>query len=147
MVSQSGLSQIKCGLPSIECNEHAIVDFTLSKSEVNGDVMIRYSSPAELPFSFEWTAVVKSDGSVSTLPLKVAKKAATAVDAEKLKAAIGNAGLPKAKVKEIGGGFWEMPSTTFNVSRPGTRLPRAAQAPLARREGVWYIIHAFKTRV
>ena len=34
----------------------------LSKDDATGDVTIRYSSPEGLPFSFEWTATVKVDG-------------------------------------------------------------------------------------
>jgi len=84
MVSQSGLSPIKGGLPSIACNEHAAVDFTLSKSAFNGDVMIRYSSPKELPFAFEWTATVKADGTVIATPLRF-------TDEQTLKATISTA--------------------------------------------------------
>ena len=45
------------------------MDFTISKNDETGNVTIRYSSPKELPFSFEWTATIKPDGHVTTTPL------------------------------------------------------------------------------
>ena len=41
----------------------------LAKDVETGDVTIRYSSPEELPFKFEWTARIKPDGAVSTTPM------------------------------------------------------------------------------
>ena len=42
----------------------------MSRTLLTADVAIRYSSPDGLPFSFEWTATVKTDGSVTTTPLQ-----------------------------------------------------------------------------
>ena len=42
----------------------------LPKDDATGDVTIRYSSPEGLPFSFEWTATVKVDGTVTTTPFQ-----------------------------------------------------------------------------
>ena len=72
MTSQSGLSVLRGGLDchGIESNEHSSVDFTISKNETTGDITIRYSSPKELPFSFEWTATIKPDGYVTTTPFR-----------------------------------------------------------------------------
>ena len=72
MLSQSGLCVLRGGLAGygIESSEHAAVDFTLSRNAATGDVTIRYSSPKELPFSFEWSATIKPDGYVSTTPLR-----------------------------------------------------------------------------
>ena len=71
-VSQSGLSNLYGGLTNhgIRSSEHVACDFSLSKDSATGDVTIRYSSPEWLPFSFEWTATVKIDGSVTTTPLQ-----------------------------------------------------------------------------
>lgn len=72
MLSQSGLCVLRGGLKGygIESSEHAAVDFTLSRNAETGDISIRYSSPKELPFSFEWSATIKPDGFVSTTPLR-----------------------------------------------------------------------------
>ena len=70
-VSQAGICALKGGLETygIASSEHAAVDFTLSRNDKTGDITIRYTSPKELPFSFEWTATINVDGSVSTTPL------------------------------------------------------------------------------
>jgi len=71
-VSQSGLSNLYGGLTNhgIRSSEHVACDFSLSKDSATGDVTIRYSSPEGLPFSFEWTATVKVDGTVTTTPFQ-----------------------------------------------------------------------------
>ena len=71
MVSQSALGVLRGGLSiyGIEALEHSACDFTLSKNERTGEILIRYSSPEELPFSFEWTATVGLDGSVTSTPM------------------------------------------------------------------------------
>ena len=72
MLSQSGLGALRGGLSGygIVSNEHAAVDFTLSKDEKTGAVTIKYTSPVELPFFFEWTATVDVFGHVSSTPMK-----------------------------------------------------------------------------
>ena len=72
LLSQAGLSVLRGGLKphQIHSTEHSAVDFTLSKDEETVDVTIRYASPKELKFAFEWTATVKPDGSVSTTPMR-----------------------------------------------------------------------------
>ena len=74
MLSQSGLSILRGGLAqyNLISSEHSACDFTLSKDEKTGDVTIRYSSPKGLPFEFEWTATVRSDGFVTTTPFRFA---------------------------------------------------------------------------
>ena len=71
MVSQSALGVLRGGLSiyGISALEHSSCDFTLSKNERTGEILIRYSSPEELPFSFEWTATVGIDGSVTSTPM------------------------------------------------------------------------------
>ena len=71
-VSQSGLADLYGGLTihGIRSSEHVACDFSLSKDDATGDVTIRYSSPEGLPFSFEWTATVKVDGTVTTTPFQ-----------------------------------------------------------------------------
>ena len=104
-VSQAGIGCLKGGLKGygINSSEHAAVDFSLSKDDATGDIMIRYSSPKELPFSFEWTATIKTDGSMSTTPLKFTdEKTLTkdkAVTTEFIKNARGVKGKP-AEVKD-----------------------------------------------
>ncbi|MBP5510511.1 MAG: hypothetical protein J6Z49_06300 [Kiritimatiellae bacterium] len=75
MLSQSGLARINKGLRpyGVESTEHAAVDYTLSRNDVTGAVTIKYTSPAELPFRFEWTATVDVDGKVTTTPMKFEK--------------------------------------------------------------------------
>ena len=72
LLSQSGLGNLRGGLAGygIVSNEHAAVDFTLSKDEKTGAVTIKYTSPMELPFHFEWTATVDVYGNVSSTPMK-----------------------------------------------------------------------------
>ena len=71
-VSQAGMGVLKGGLTGhgIYSSEHAAVNFSFSKNDETGDIMIRYSSPKELPFAFEWTATVATDGTMSTTPLR-----------------------------------------------------------------------------
>ena len=80
MLSQSGLCVLRGGLQGygIVSSEHAAVDFTLSRNAETGDISIRYSSPKELPFSFEWSATIKPDGFVSTTPLRFLDERQTA---------------------------------------------------------------------
>lgn len=70
MVSQSALAGLKGGLShyGIDSDEHSACDFTITKDNDTGNVKIRYSSPKELPFYFEWTATVDANGIVSTTP-------------------------------------------------------------------------------
>lgn len=72
LLSQSGLSTLRGGLKrhNILSTEHSAVEFTLSKDEETGDITIRYASPKELKFAFEWTSTVKPDGSVTTTPMR-----------------------------------------------------------------------------
>ena len=74
MVSQSALSILRGGLSiyGIETNERGACDFTRSKNGETGEVTIKYSSPEALPFKFEWTATVGTDGYVTTTPMRFA---------------------------------------------------------------------------
>ena len=78
MLSQSGLSNLRGGLPQIgvTSNEHAPVDYTLAKNDETGDITIKYTSPEALPFKFEWSATVDINGNVTTTPMTVAMKPA-----------------------------------------------------------------------
>ncbi len=75
MLSQSGLANLRGGLSQIGVtgNEHAPVDFSLSKDPVTGAVTIDYTSPEALPFRFEWSVTVGINGKVTTTPMKVEK--------------------------------------------------------------------------
>ena len=97
MLSQSGMTNIRGGIPSIGvvCNEHSAVEFSLSKDEKTGDVTIKYSSPAELPFRFSWTATVDVEGNVKTTPM-VAEKPVAQLDAKAAGALVDGA------VKKLG---------------------------------------------
>ena len=72
MLSQSGLSNLRGGLPQIgvTSNEHAPVDYTITKNDETGDITIKYTSPEALPFKFEWTATVDISGNVTTTPIR-----------------------------------------------------------------------------
>jgi len=72
MLSQSGMSVMIRNLEhrGIAANEHGVLDFAITKDELTGDIHIRYSSPADLKFAFEWSATVKLDGTITTTPFK-----------------------------------------------------------------------------
>lgn len=57
-------------------------DYTLAKNNATGDVFIRYTSPKELKFSFEWSATVKLDGSVVKSQFLFADENALAAETE-----------------------------------------------------------------
>ena len=90
LLSQSGLSNLRGGLPQVGStgNEHAPVDYTLTKDTRTGAVTIKYNSPEALPFKFEWSATVDIDGNVTTTPMKVEKKP---LPADFTATAVGNA--------------------------------------------------------
>ena len=75
MLSQSGLGDLRGGLigHGIASNEHSPVDMALSKDATTGAVTIKYTSPAELPFRFEWTATVDTEGKVTATPMTFEK--------------------------------------------------------------------------
>ena len=84
----SGVTREALRAFGISASEHAALDFTFTKNAETGDITIRYSSPRELPFSFEWTATVKPDGQTTTTPLRFIDEAkmvavGSAVDAAK----------------------------------------------------------------
>ena len=80
MTCQAGLGPLLGGLRpyGVESTEHSSVDFTISKNDETGDISIRYSSPKELPFAFEWTATIKPDGYVSSTPIRFTDEATLA---------------------------------------------------------------------
>ena len=92
MLSQAGLGDLRGGLVGygIASNEHAPVDMTLSKDANTGAVTIKYTSPAELPFRFEWTATVDTDGKVTSTPMKFEKPVAN-LDNATAKKVLGDA--------------------------------------------------------
>ena len=90
MLSQSGLSNLRGGLPQIgvTSNEHVPVDYTITKDNDTGAINIKYTSPEALPFKFEWSATVDVGGNVTTTPMTVGKKP---LSAEFVANAVGNA--------------------------------------------------------
>ena len=76
MLSQSGLTNLKGGISAVNStsNEHAPVDYALSKNEETGAITITYSSPEELPFKFSWTSTIDVNGNVTSTPMTVEKK-------------------------------------------------------------------------
>jgi len=90
LLSQSGLSNLRGGLPQVGStgNEHAPVDYTLTKNARTGAVTIKYNSPEALPFKFEWSATVDIDGNITTTPMTVEKKP---LPADMAATAVGNA--------------------------------------------------------
>ena len=78
MLSQGGLAPINRGLRpyGVHSSEHSAVDYTLSKNAETGAVTIKYTSPEALPFRFEWTATIDTDGKVTASPLKFEKPVA-----------------------------------------------------------------------
>lgn len=67
-------------------------DRIFSKNEATGDVFIRYTTPKELKFRFEWSATVKLDGTVVVAPFQFADEDALAAETENAVAKI-NQGL------------------------------------------------------
>ncbi len=113
MTCQSGLVILRGGLEpyGISSFEHSPVDFTISKDETTGDISIRYSSPKELPFSFEWTATIKPDGYVSTTPMRFTDETTLKNElsslADTIKNARGIKSLPPAEQDRVAGIFLE----------------------------------------
>ena len=72
-LTQSALGELKCGIPSrgVACDEHAAVDFSLSKDPDTGAITIRYSSPEGCPVKFSWTATVDIEGRMTATPLRL----------------------------------------------------------------------------
>ncbi len=103
MLSQSGLGVLRGGLEQygIKSEEHSVVDFTLARDAESGDVTIRYSSPKELPFAFEWTATVGVDGNVSTTPLRFTDEATLKKEMADTVEAIKNTRNIKGKSPEV----------------------------------------------
>ncbi len=75
-LSQSGLGNIRCGLPKhgIGCNEHSPVNFELSRDATTGAITIRYTSPAQLPVRFSWQSVIDIEGNIATTPMTVVRQ-------------------------------------------------------------------------
>ena len=73
-LSQSGKSPIRHALLAhgIFNAEHAVLDMSLTRDAITGDVTIRYRSPESLPVRFGWTTTVHVDGTTVTTPLRVA---------------------------------------------------------------------------
>ena len=113
MTCQSGLGPLLNGLKSygVESTEHSSVDFTITKNADTGDVSIRYTSPKELPFSFEWTATIKPDGYVSSTPIRFTDETTLKNElsslADTIKNARGIKSLPPAEQGRLAGIFLE----------------------------------------
>ena len=71
-LSQDAAGPIKGSLASfgIHNDEHAVLNYALSKDDKTGAITIRYSSPDGLPGSFSWTCTVNVDGSCRATPLE-----------------------------------------------------------------------------
>ena len=64
-------------------DEHAVLDYSLSKDAETGAVTIRYSSPKALPrVSFSWTCTVNTDGTCTTTPMTIKEIAKSAQQAD-----------------------------------------------------------------
>ena len=72
-LSQDAAVPIKGSLArfNIHNDEHAVLNYSLSKDDDTGAVTIRYSSPDSLPVSFSWTCTVGVDGTSTTTPLEL----------------------------------------------------------------------------
>ena len=73
-LSQDAAVPIKGSLArfNISNDEHAVLNYTLTKDENTGAVTIRYSSPESLPkIRFSWTCTVNADGTSSATPLEI----------------------------------------------------------------------------
>ena len=70
-LSQAAAGPIKGALANfgVHNDEHAVLDYSLSKDGKTGAVSIRYSSPDGLPVSFSWTCTVGVDGTCTTPPI------------------------------------------------------------------------------
>ena len=72
-LSQTAAGPIKGALANfgIHNDEHAVLDYALSKDNRTGAITIRYSSPDGLPVRFSWACTVNVDGTCTTTPLAV----------------------------------------------------------------------------
>ena len=72
-LSQTAAGPIKGALANfgIHNDEHAVLDYALSKDNRTGAITIRYSSPDGLPVRFSWTCTVGVDGTCTTTPLEL----------------------------------------------------------------------------
>lgn len=72
MLTQSGMHVIVNGLKMHEfkADEHSVLDYSISQDAASGDITIRYSSPEGLPFAFERSTTVKTDGTIISTPLR-----------------------------------------------------------------------------
>ena len=104
MTCQSGLAALRGMLAAhgIDSNEHSPVDFNITRNKETGDISIHYTSPKELPFSFEWMATIKPDGYVSTTPFRFTDEATmkkeTADTVEVLKAQLTRSSYTKEQI-------------------------------------------------
>lgn len=72
-LSQAAAGPIKGALENFDIHndEHAVLDYALSKDGRTGAITIRYSSPDGLPVRFSWTCTVNVDGTCTTTPLEL----------------------------------------------------------------------------
>lgn len=83
MIKETGPEDIADKLASCGIDGGQLpADYTLARNEATGDVFIRYTSPKELPFRFEWSATVKLDGSVVVAPFQFTDENALAEKTE-----------------------------------------------------------------
>ena len=113
MLSQSGLSYLRGGLPQVGAtsNEHAPVDFSLAKDARTGAITITYTSPEALPFKFSWTATVDVNGKVTVTPLAVEMKTlpentvSAALDGALQRTGVNLGNVKKLRAKQLIGEF------------------------------------------
>ena len=92
MITETGPKDIANNLAACGIDGGQLpADYTLAKNEATGDVFIRYMSPKELKFSFEWSATVKLDGSVVVAPFQFTDENALAEKRENAVARINQA--------------------------------------------------------
>ena len=72
-LSQAAAAPIKGPLATfgIYNDEHAVLNYSLSKDDKTGAVTIRYSSPEGLPVGFSWTCTVGVDGTCTMTRLEI----------------------------------------------------------------------------
>ena len=92
VISETGPADIAdnlaaCGMDGVQLP----ADRIFSKNEATGDVFIRYTSPKEQKFMFEWSATVKLDGSVVVAPFQFTDENALAEKRENAVAKINQA--------------------------------------------------------
>ncbi|MBQ6472910.1 MAG: hypothetical protein IJJ33_13080 [Victivallales bacterium] len=131
VMSQSGMDYLRQELKQygVECDEHAAIDMELSRDDTTGAVTIKYTSPQELPFRFEWSATVDVKGGISRSPLVFKNGQAQMPTAEAERFVRQASDLAKQKGLKLNAG--QLRQATSLMTHFGATLPESRRALFA----------------